>query len=342
MKTLNRTFNLARRTLALSAMLGAGLVAAHAQQMAAPATTTEPKLNLKLPAVAQTTFSSSSDENSSQDNAVAVADNHFDFLAVDNAQPPSRGYGRPRYRGSNTNADGSNKWGFLGGVGYVQPIGNTYHYLNPSWGFQVGGGRNFSKKFGVMLQFDYDNFGFNKTTLDNQLNLYNTAFNIFNSTLPGGSEDPNAIPPLTSLDGSTHVWSFTLNPTYTFYSSDSWGAYVVAGVGFYHKVADFTTPETQTEEDEFGDIFQFEANGTVDHYSSNAPGFNGGFGLTYKFSRFSNERFYAEARYVFVDNSQRAGVTVNTISLSNLFVANDFPANSNRTTYIPVKFGIRF
>jgi hypothetical protein len=248
MKTLNRTFNFARRTLALSAFLGAGLVAAQAQQTAAPATTSEPKLNLQLPAFApDATFSSSSQENSDQDNAVAVADNHFDFLAVENAQPPSRGYGRPRYRGGNTNADGSNKWGFLGGVGLTLPMGNTYHYLNPSWGFQVGGGRNFSKKFGVMLQFDYDNFGFNKTTLDNQFNLYNTAVGIYDNLYTTGPNDPNYSTGLASLDGSTHVWSFTLNPTYTFYSGDAWGAYVVGGVGLYPKVANLTTPEEGEE-----------------------------------------------------------------------------------------------
>ena len=80
----------------------------------------------------------------------------------------------------------------------------------------------------------------------------------------------------------------------------------------------------------------------IDHYTSNAPGFNAGFGLTYKFSRFSNERFYGEVRYVFMDNSYRPGVTVNPNVASTYLDTNDFPANSNRTTYFPIKFGIRF
>jgi hypothetical protein len=339
MITLNRTFHIARRSLALSALLGTGLAVAQAQQAPAPVAAStdaaaEPTLNLTLPAVAPVaTFSSSA-----ADNEVAVADNHFDFLAINNDQPPPRRpYSRPRYRGSNTNADGSAKYEFLAGAGFTAPLGNTHHYLDTSYGFQVGGGRNFNKKFGVMLQFDYDNFGFQGQTLTNQFNLYNTGIAIFNLENPGAD-----ISPLASLDGSSHVWSFTLNPTYTFYSGETWGAYVVGGVGFYHKTATFTTPEEGEEEDEFGDIFEFEENGTVDHYTSNAPGFNGGFGVTYKMSRFNNQRLYAEARYVFVDNQYRPGVTVNTINASNLFVANDFPANSNRTTYIPVKFGIRF
>ena len=67
---------------------------------------------------------------------------------------------------------------------------------------------------------------------------------------------------------------------------------------------------------------------------------NGGFGFTYKFSQFSNERstskpgtsyfnrrgtvYRSERRFVFTD------------------ATNFYPANSNRTTYIPIKFGIRF
>jgi hypothetical protein len=341
MNTPNRTFHVARRSLALSALLTASFAAGHAQQAATSTATVaaEPTLNLTLPAFApQTPLYSSS-----QDNAVATVDNPFNFLeTADTQPPPRRTYGRPRYRGGNTNPDGSNKYAFIAGAGFTAPIGNTHKYLDTSYGIQVGGGRNFNKNFAVLLDFDYDNFGFQGQTLTNQLNLYNTAIAIFDLDNNLSPTNPNYVPPLPALDGNSHVWSFTLNPTYTFYSSESLGAYVVAGVGFYHKVATFTTPEVGLEQDEFGDVFEVAENGTVDHYSSNAPGFSGGFGVTYKMSRFSNERFYAEARYVFMDNSYRPGVTVNTISNANLFVANDFPANSNRTTYIPVKVGIRF
>ena len=82
----------------------------------------------------------------------------------------------------------------------------------------------------------------------------------------------------------------------------------------------------------------------IDHYTSNAGGVNGGFGLTYKFSKFSNERFYVEARYVLVLDETRAGVTASTpTSVLNAYSGTDYyPANSHRTTYIPIKFGIRF
>jgi hypothetical protein len=326
MMTLTRFISIARRSLALSALLGAGLIAAQAQQVATPATTSAPTLNLQVPALTpEASFSSSS-----QDSNVATVDNPFDFLATADTQPPPRRtYGKPRYRGDNTNADGSNKYAFMAGGGFGVPVNITSNDLTTGWGFQVGGGRNFNKNFGLLVQFDYDHFGFTNTTLSNQLAIYNSP-NVFGAGA------------IAQLNGTSHVWSFTLDPTYTFYQGEGMGAYVVGGVGFYHKTANFTTPVIGEEEDQFGDIFQFQADQTVDDYTSNAPGFDGGLGLTYKFSRFSNERFYAEMRYVYVVNSARPGFTVATINSITPTSTNLFPANSNRTSYIPVKFGIRF
>ncbi|MDQ2925146.1 MAG: hypothetical protein M3R43_06270 [Acidobacteriota bacterium] len=333
MNQLKSTFQIAqiaRRTLnvaAFSALLGAGMAVAHAQQAPAPvvpAATAEPTLNFQLPVSDRSAalFSSSSD------NQVAVAENHFDFLAAaensDTQPPPRRSYGRPRYRGGNSNADGSNKYAFLVGAGYTQPLGNTYHYLRPSYGFQVGGGRNFNKNVALFLQFDYDRFGFNGRTIANQSTIFT-----------GSPQDQG-------LDGSTHIWSVTLDPTFTLYSGEGLGAYVVGGVGFYHKAANFTFPQQGFQCDQFGNCFSFVQNSNFPggSFYSNAPGYDGGFGLTYKVSRFSNERLYVEARYVFISNSQRQGVTINNLSTSTS--NNAFPANSNRTTYIPVKAGIRF
>ena len=329
MMTQNRIFDFARRSLALSALLAASFAAAHAQQASTSAvtpTSAEPALNLQLPAADKSnTFSSSSSTADSDSAAVANLENPFDaFVSNDKQPPPRRGYNRPRYRGGNTNADGSNKYAFLAGAGLTQPIGNTYHYLTPSWGIQVGGGRNFDKNFGLIAQFDYDNFGFTGRTISNQSYIY------FGTQGQG-------------LDGSSHVWSLTLNPTYTISSGEGLGAYVVGGVGFYHKTANFTVPATGQYCDPFyGICYQYAAQQTIDKYTSNAPGFNGGFGLTYKLSRFSNERFYVEARYVYVANKQRFGYTAANVASAPLTATNFYPANSNRTTYIPIKVGIRF
>jgi hypothetical protein len=284
---------------------------------------------LDLATVAGVSYSSTS---SSSDGAQLVDGSSFlEFAGAGMQPPPRRSYGRPRYNDRSHNSDGSSKWTGDGAVGFTLPIGDTFHYYNTGWALQVGFGRRFSKKFAVPVQFDYDHFGVNGLVLQNQLALY---------------DEGCASSCLTSVDGNNHIWSFTLNPTYTLAEGDKVGAYVVGGVGYYHKVTNFTTPETG--EECYYYCYTVEENAVIDHYTSNAPGFNGGFGLTYKFSRFADERFFVEARYVYVLNSQRYGyVYANnangyTTTGTNPDPNNLFPANSNRTSYIPIKFGIRF
>ncbi len=327
MQIWNRTLVMARRSLALTALLAMGV--AGAQTPLVGPSDTPVKLNLNVPA--ETDGRDAMFSSSSANNEVAVAENHFDFLgALANTQPPPRrGYGRPRYRGGNTNPDGSSKYAFLVGGGYTQPLGNTYHYLTPSWGFQAGGGRNFNKNVAIIGQFDWDNFGFTRRVLDGQTFVYNSP-NVFGTGA------------VSQLDGSSNVWSITVNPTFNLYSGEGFGAYVVVGAGFYHKTANFTVPATATYCDFYYGCYQYPANQSIDRYTSNAPGFNGGFGLTYKISRFSSQRLYGEVRYVFVNNQQRPGFTVNNTGSITATSTNLFPANSNRTTYFPVKFGLRF
>jgi hypothetical protein len=231
------------------------------------------------------------------------------------------------------------------GVGLAQPVGNTWKYDTPSWAFGGGFGRQFSSHFAVPLEFSYDNFGLTKRTLNNQFTLYNNQINYYCtlSVANANSCNTNGVTPFDSLDGNAHVWSFSLQPTYTIYSGAGLGAYVLAGGGYFHKVTNFTTPSVGEYCDYYYGCYTYQANQIVDHYTSNAPGVDGGIGFTYKFSKFSNQRLYAEARYVVVFNSQRTGVTVNSpLNPVTVSEANDYPANSNRTTYFPIKFGIRF
>ncbi|HEY5329281.1 MAG TPA: hypothetical protein VIJ79_05295 [Acidobacteriaceae bacterium] len=329
MITLNRSFQVARRVLALSAVLGMSVAIAHAQQADAPAINAQPTLNFQLPvSSAAPDFSSSAASNDSAAVSVADSKSPFDFLAVPGTQPPPRrSYGRPRYRGGNQNADGSDKYTFIAGVGFTIPTGDLSNELTPSYSVQVGGGRNFNKIFGVLAQFDWDNFGFQGSTLNNQEAIYNDLFG-------AGA--------VSGLDGTSHIWSLTLNPVINIPTSGSVGAYVVGGVGFYHKTANFMVSALVQGYDEFGYPIEYSGNESIDKYTSNAPGFNGGFGLTYKMSQFSNERFYAEVRYVYVDSQQKAGFTLANIDSATATSTNFYPANSNHSTYIPVKFGIRF
>ena len=344
-----RTTVFSRSALAVAAFSCLTAAAAQAQQSpASPSTTVNaPTLfasasthPMDLANLAGVNYSSSTSDGDSSSLATPVGTERLNFSDESAMQPPPRRYGRPRYNDSSHNADGSNKWTFEGAAGLALPVGDTHDYFNPSWAFSVGGGRQFNNKFAVLLQFDYDHFGINKATLDNQTALYVNA--------PPTTICTPAIAPAGGcgviVDGNNHVWSFTLNPTYTFLHGDKYGAYAVVGAGFYHKVTNFTTPETE-EIYYYGFPESYTANQVFDHYSSNAAGFNGGFGLTYKFSRFAGERFFIEARYVFMDNSQRQGYTYaneNTAVLTGSSANDFFPANSNRTTYIPIKVGIRF
>jgi hypothetical protein len=312
-----------RGAMALTAILGAGVAVMGAQTMAQTSSTAQ--TNFQAPAINTSNdalFSSSATENVEPITEASVTPVTPNFAEMMQYGGRPRG-GRPRYRGANTNPDGSNKYTGFGGFGFTQPVGNTFKYLTPSYGFQVGVGRQWSKKFALPIQFDYDRFGFTRQNIGNESYIY--------------TGDSNAAD--NGIDANSHIWSFTLDPTYTFYQNDKWGGYVVAGVGFYHKVANLTAPQTELY-CPYGFCEEYEVQGNFATFTSNAPGFNGGFGVTYKFSHFSNERFYGEARYVFIDNSQRTGATV--ANAATYTGNNGYPGNSNRTSYFPVKFGIRF
>jgi len=246
--------------------------------------------------------------------------------------PPRRKYSRPNYSDSRTNADGSAKYTIFVGGGFTLPVGGSHNYLSTSWDLQAGAGRNFNKTFGVNVQFDWDNFGFQTATLNKQLAIYNALIIAYNQQNPS-----NQVPLLPQLGGTSHIWSFTLDPIMNFYTSDTWGAYVTGGGGFYHKTANFTIPTIGVYCDLFA-CYQVQVNQSYDKYTSNAFGVNAGFGLTYKFSRFAGERFYVEGRYVYTFNSARQF----SFGDANGNGFNVFPQNSAKTGFIPVTFGIRF
>ena len=322
----NRLTSIFGRTAAVTFLAVAGTVGLLGQQSGDTASSERP-IDLKAVISAPLDLTTPSDLNYSSSVGVAEMANAEAFpLSNDYDQPPPRRtYSKPNYSDSHTNADGSAKWTFFGGGGFTIPVGGTHNYATTSWKVQVGGGRNFNKKFGVMLQFDYDKFGMQTSTLNKQLLLYNSLCNGQASCL------------LPQLGGSVHDWSFTLNPIYTFWTSDTLGAYVVGGLGFYHKYTQFTTPAIGTYCDPFYGCYQYQANQPVDWYTSNAFGVNGGLGMTYKFSRFAPERFYVEARYVYTINSERPFDVSGTTSYFNAF-----PQASAKTTYIPITFGVRF
>ena len=321
----------ARWSLALTAVLGASL-AIQAQAPAAPARSAEPTLNLSIPPAQTTAQEPSFSSSVPADEIASLSDSLKLTPALNAMQYGGRRSGRPRYRGEGKNPDGSDKYEFYAGAGFVQPVGNTYHYYSPNWGMQVGGGRNFSRNVGVNLEFDWDALNLNGRTFQQQAYVYD----------PTGAQ---GIQGTGVLDAYAKVWSLSLQPVYNIAVNEGLGAYITAGVGFYHKTTTFTLPASGCDPYYYyyyGVCYQVTANAPFDSYTSNAPGVDAGIGFTYKFSRFSNERFYAEARYVFVANQARAGVTYQNALSAPSTATNFFPANSHRTTYLPFKFGIRF
>ena len=327
MLSFQRTSSFACRTLAFTAVLGASVAVAGAQTTQNDAGTNagtlaaKPTLNLQLPASeinAANMFSSSS--LSSDSDVATVTPGPLSSL---NAMQYGGGrrYGRPRYRGGNTTADGTNKYTFVVGGGFTEPVNGSDRFLDLSWSVKAGAGRNFNKHFGVLVEYNYDNFGL--TNLDKQAALYNS----YGFTDGSG----NAID-FSGLDGSAHAWSITVNPIIHVIQGEKTGMYITGGGGFYRKLTNFTLPaQVESCDPIYGFCGIYSTNQTIDHYSNNAGGANGGVGFDYKLSRFSGEKLFAEARYTWIDNSQSQN-SVNSL----------YPANNARTIYVPVTIGLRF
>jgi hypothetical protein len=325
----------AGRVAAVTFLAAATTLGVQAQQASA-VTNAYPALNLQAALKTPVNFfdtdaaSSSSSSVSASDAIDATAAEHLTLSDDSSQPPPRRRYGRPRYNDNMHNADGSNKYAFEVGGGFTLPTGGTHSYFSPSYDFQVGGGRNFNKHLAVMVDFSWANFGVQTSTLNNQLALYNAL----------GATDQNG-DPLTQLNGSGHVWSFALDPVFNFAQTEKSGAYVTGGVGFYHKTTNFTIPGEEEEETFFGPV-GYEVNLSLDKYTSNSIGVNGGVGYTYKPSRFANERFFVEAKFVYTANSRRPYFDGNTGTSLSATYFNAFPQNSAPTTFIPITFGLRF
>jgi len=305
----------------------------QAQQSAGTSTSLS-SINLKTSLMAPLNLSVPDDLNYSSSVGVpelATAERFNLSGSEENQPPPRRRYGRrPTYNDSTHNSDGSNKYTFAVGAGFTLPTGGTHSYYSTSWNIQAGAGRNFNKNFGVMLDFNWANFGIQTNTLNNLLSLYNSL----------GASDQNGNP-LSQLGGNGHIWSFAIDPIFNFAQRDRTSAYVTGGVGFYHKYTAFTIPTVGIACYYF--CYQYQANQPIDWYTSNAFGVNAGVGYTYKFSRYANQRFFVEARYVYTANSRRPYYdTTGTNPTSNVNYFNVFPQNSAPTTFIPITFGVRF
>jgi hypothetical protein len=184
----------------------------------------------------------------------------------------------PQY-GQNNNRypEYTSRWShvaFEAGAGFTAPVGNdTNGYDTYGYNVTLGGGWNFTKHIGALLEYQFNR-----------------------NKIPGATLAEVGAP-----DGNINTWSLTIDPIYYVPITHSFGGYVTGGGGFYRKVTNFTAPE-QVEECYYFCYYGY-ANETIGHFSSNQGGLNIGVGGYWKaFGEDSNAKLYAEARYVWVDS----------------------------------------
>ena len=290
-------------------------------------------IGFSLTAAAQTTAAA---DNSANGQTFSSSTDYRAYLSTDallgdgsSAEPSASASASPQYGGGGRQSSYPSYEGrmshiaFEGGFGFSVPIGNDTSFsqaalnagdLSPSeglgYGITLGGGWNFTKKFGALLEYQFLRQGMS--------NDYLNALNVAEGT---GSSSSGG----TSIGGNINTWSLTIDPIYYLPISHKSGVYVTGGGGFYRKVTNFTEP---VEECGYYGLC-YGVSQTVDHFSSNQGGLNAGVGFYHKvFGQDSNAKLYAEVRYVWVNspvaNSSNSGQGEGTEAL------------------IPVSFGIRF
>jgi len=158
--------------------------------------------------------------------------------------------------------------------GFTNPLGTTGEHLDTGWNIQGGAGVNFNAWLGAQIQGQFDDFGINRTTLDN-------------AGFP---------------DGAVHVFSATIDPIVHLTPHSHADIYLIGGGGLYHVYHEFTQPTVAavTGYDPFFGFFTVgvPADQVLASYSVNKPGWNGGMGIA--FGTKYHGKFFAEARFTHV------------------------------------------
>ena len=322
----NRLSTFMLHTAAVTLFAAAAAIGLQAQSAASGHASPPPDLKAALAIPLNLDLSATNASTSSSTTSDAVAAERFNLSAGDASQPPPRRrYGRPRYNDKMHNADGSSKYTIAIGGGLGILSGDSSKVFTPGYSLQAGVGYNFSKHIGVMAEFGYDHFGLQGSVIRSQTAYYNNLDIIDPST--GQFAD------FSGLDANAHVLSFTVDPIFTVYQGDTFGAYVIAGGGYYHKAVNFTLPQTGYYCDQYYGCYPVTQNQDFDTHTASGGGFNAGGGITFKPSRFNAVKFYAEARYV-RSNAKLYPESGNPSPISTL--------DNSSNSYVPVTVGIRW
>ncbi|MBW4026966.1 hypothetical protein [Acidipila rosea] len=234
--------------------------------------------SLTLSASAQThNYSSSTDGNA------ALLNEDIDGASLASPSPT------PQYGQSNSYPQYQSRWSHLAivaGGGLTSPIGNTGHYETFGGNLRLGGGWNFTKKFGLLGEFE------------------------FNSDKIPGAVLANVGAP----GGHVHLYGITADPIYYYWNTQKVGAYAVGGIGFYHKNTIYTAPQPQQFCNYFyGYCGYGVTNVTIGQFSSNQMGLNVGQGFYWKaFGPDSHAKLFAEVRYEWIDSPKGTATKLGT------------------------------
>lgn len=169
------------------------------------------------------------------------------------------------------------KWSFNVGGGASLTNGTTQKFVRGGGGVAaVGAARNYSKYFGLRLDFQFDNLPLRTSALQA-------------AQAPGAND---------------HVYSLTLDPIINFSVSKNWGGYILGGAGFFHRSGklDSSTAIPGSACNGFftwwGHCFNgsLPINGQFLHSSQNEFGANFGGAITRKIR--PNMDLYVEFRYL--------------------------------------------
>jgi opacity protein-like surface antigen len=183
--------------------------------------------------------------------------------------------------------------GYVGG-GFTPPVSRLGARLDSGWNIGAGAGVNASSHMGVLVDFSFNNLGINQRSLAN----------------------------VGAPDGSTRIWSLTLNPVIRLAPKESpVDVYFTGGGGLYHRTVEFTQPAL-AEVTGFDPWFGFYpavigVNQVIGSFDTYKPGWNAGAGVSVRLGA-SNVKVFAEARY------------------HHMFT------RRFDTTYVPVTFGFRW
>jgi outer membrane protein with beta-barrel domain len=164
------------------------------------------------------------------------------------------------------------KFNFVIGGGPGFPLGDMSSFADTGGHFLVGGGFNFSKIFGLDTEFMWHDLPINSATRQ-----------------------------LLQTPGATaRQYSVTVNPIVHLPFASKFGAYVIGGIGWYHRSGETTTPGTGVVCDPYWSWWYGCAIGSVDFVtgsrSADAFGGNIGGGLTFRLGE-SHAKIFTEVRY---------------------------------------------